>query len=124
MELNQKKELFLNIFVSGLDKDKCYILSDITEDEQKILENDKDFLLDMKRVECLEEQKLLEMHTKAIQIATDKGLTSGVEWRLSKINPRRWGNKEIEDNEKPLLIKFCEVTKEDLEKNKNIEISK
>ena len=94
MTLEEKKGLMLECVKLGMDFFSSAILAECTDEEIEVLEEDAAFTRRIRIQEVFEEKRLLEKHNTAIEEAVIKGSAAAVQWKLEKINPGRWGNKE------------------------------
>lgn len=94
--LEGKKEIFLELIQLGMDPDKASLIAELSEEQVKELSNDESFNNEIACRLAYEEKRLLDIHMKACQIQASKGSTSGIQWKLSKLNPDRWGDKKTE----------------------------
>ena len=109
MLLENKKEHILRCVKLGLNLYEAEIITECTEEEIEILDNDDEFKKQVKQQKVLEEYDLLTRQEQAISVAIDRGGSAGVQWKLERINPSRWAGKE--EGENPL---------DDLELNVNL----
>lgn len=89
-----KKEHILRCVKLGMQLYKAQIYAQCTEEEIKLLDNDKNFLKQVEQQYALQEYELLLKHNNAIAIATEKGNASPIQWRLSKLNPNHYASKD------------------------------
>ena len=99
MNLRNKKEHVLRCIRLGMDLYQAEILAECTVEEIEYLDKDEDFQLLVKQEAILEEYQLLEKHEIAMEIALSRGNTMAIQWKLEKLNPKKWG-KEKEDESK------------------------
>jgi len=93
MELVDKKEHIIRCIKLGMDQYSSCIISQCTEEELKLLDEDKVFKQEVLFTQKLQERDLLEQHSEASLIAGMKGNTHGFEWRLERMNPEQFGKR-------------------------------
>lgn len=93
MNMEHKKYLIEEAVKLGMDKYSTYLLAECTDTEIEEIENDKDFQSKLDILILIEERELLQSHNDAIKHAIQKGNSRPIEWRLSKLNPEKWGDK-------------------------------
>lgn len=93
MTLDDRKDHVLRFVKLGLDLYSSMLLSECTDEEIESLENDKSFLRDVEICNIIAEKELLEKYDIAMEIASSRGNTNPIQWRLSKLNPDRWGTR-------------------------------
>lgn len=93
MELDQKKEHALRCIKLGMSLEDSLFVSECTDKEIDILTEDEEFLHDVKMQQKLEEMELLRTHNIALQIASRKGKSRPIEWKLGIMNGDRYGAK-------------------------------
>lgn len=98
MEYNLKKDYILQVVKTGITLEKAFILAEASENEIESLKLDKSFLRDLEVQAIIEEKRLLELFNDGMEIATSKGNTNPIQWRLSKLDPVRWGKGENTDS--------------------------
>lgn len=91
MKLEYKKEQILRLVPLGIDLDRAFIYSECTDEDIIKLKNDASFNRELQIREILEEKRLLQEHRKALKKQVNRGITTGVQWKLAKINPEKWG---------------------------------
>ncbi len=102
MDFENKKDHILRCIKLGLDLYQAEILSECTVEEIDKLDDDEHFQLLVQQEAILEEYELLEKHKTAMDLASSRGNTSAIQWKLEKLNPKKWGNdKEEEENKSP-----------------------
>lgn len=84
-----------------MDLFQAEILAECTEEEMKQLEEDQEFQLHLKQEMILEEYELLEKHKDAMNTAISKGNTTAIQWKLERINPKKWARKEDPSGRSP-----------------------
>ena len=94
MEFRDKEESVLEFIRLGMDFVKACLASGLTEEEQEFLEDDESFQRKLLVEDACFEKTLLERHETASILAEKKGSTHAIEWKLAKLNPSRFGNKE------------------------------
>lgn len=94
--IDHKKDMILNCINLGIEKERAFVLAQCSEKETEKLEKDQTFLKEIEIHEIMLEEQLLVEHEKALQFAIAKGNTRPIEWKLSKINPERWGTTKEE----------------------------
>lgn len=93
MELEEKKEHVLRFIKLGLDLYSSCIMAECADEEIEILEGDAKFLKKVEVCNILAEKELLEKYEVAMRIAANNGKTEPIKWRLEKLNPSRWSDK-------------------------------
>ena len=110
MDFGNKKEHILRCIKLGLDLYQAEILSECTVEEIETLDKDKHFQLLVRQEAILEEYELLEKHKRVIDDAVLRGNASALQWKLEKINPKRWGKeKESEEDKSPFSDEKLEI---------------
>lgn len=109
MTLEQKKEHSLRCIKLGMDIADSLFIAECTDEEMDKLLEDEAYLNQVKLVQKLEEMALLKKHNIALQIGIQRGNTKPIEWRLGKLNARKWGPKiefipDEHENRKPSKI--------------------
>jgi uncharacterized membrane protein YkoI len=99
MELDDRKEHIIRCIKLGMDLDSSMYCAECTASEIELLRKDEDFTGKVKTYQSIEEYNVLEDFDSAMGIALAKGQTAAAQWKLSKINKKRWGN-ETEDKGK------------------------
>jgi len=94
VNIKQKKEHILRCIRLGMDLFSAALIAECTDEELETLENDPKFNKRIKIEYAIEEERLLNKHNTAIEEAVIKGNAHSVQWKLEKLNPGRWGNKE------------------------------
>ena len=94
MSFEEKKALVLSCTRLGMDLFSSALLAECTEDEVNQLDNDRDFQRRMGIETAIEEKRLLDKHNSAMTLAADRGNAGPIQWKLEKLNPRRWGSKD------------------------------
>lgn len=79
-----------------MEYEKALILSECTDADELSLESDTLFQKELEVSLAQEEARMLQYHRKACQIAAMKGSTTGMQWKLGKMNPDKWGEKKID----------------------------
>lgn len=97
MELSGKKEHVLRCTKLGMDFFSSCVIATCTIDEMALLEKDESFQMQILQQEKIAEYELLKDHNIASRIAINRGNASPVQWRLAKINPKRWGDGKKDD---------------------------
>ena len=92
--LSSKKERIIECVRSGLPYDRALILCEINDKQLEKLKNDTAFQRRIKIIDVMEEQRLINQHNAANEQAIKQGISRGIEWRLSKINPKHWGDEK------------------------------
>lgn len=92
--LEDKKRMLLELTKLNMDLEKAYLIAECTDEDIKTLEKDEYFTRQLSVQRAIEERRLLEWHQKACKIAMKRGSASGIQWKLSKINPDKWGDKK------------------------------
>ena len=96
MTLNKKKEQILRFVKTGMALYESALLAECTEDEIELLEQDDVLVRRVRFEHAREEQRLLGNHNTAMDIAMERGNASPIQWRLERLNPRRWGAQNTE----------------------------
>jgi len=96
MTLNQKKEHILRCIKLGMGLYKAQLVSECTELEIVLLEEDKVFLKEIEQQYAISEYELLIKHNTAIDISKSRGNANPIQWKLSKLNPEQWASKDKE----------------------------
>lgn len=91
MKLEYKKEQVLRLVPLGIDLDRAFIYSECTDEDIEKLKKDVLFNKELQIRQIMEEKHLLQEHRKALKKQTNKGITTGTQWKLAKINPEKWG---------------------------------
>lgn len=94
--LEDKKKIIYNLTKLGMDIDKAHLIAECSEEEIALLDKDVDFNKKLEVYLAIAEKRLLKMHAKACRISAEKGSATGIQWKLSKINPDKWGDKKVE----------------------------
>lgn len=94
MTLEMKKEMIEYMIRLGMDFHTACLASELTEDEEDEVMDDEKFQRIIAVNTALLEKDLLERHDSASKIGELRGSCSGLQWKLEKINPKRYGNKE------------------------------
>jgi len=94
MTLEQKKEHILRCVKLGMELFKAELVAECAPDEIEAFEKDPVFMEDVERAYAIEEFNLLQKHQTALSIAIMSGRANPVQWKLGKINPKRWGTNE------------------------------
>lgn len=94
MELKEKKQHIIRCIKLGMSLFKAQLISECTDEEITILNNDEIFLNRIEQQYAIEEYALLLKHNSAIEIARDKGNANPIQWRLAKLNPDDWDSKD------------------------------
>ena len=98
MNLKSKKEQILRLIKLGMELYRAELILGCTEDEIKELEKDLNFNQRIKEHDAIAEKELLDRLEDAIDVGVDKGKSSAIQWKLERINPKRWGSKEMDNN--------------------------
>lgn len=124
MELESKKRNILRWIPLGLDAEEAYLAAECTEEEIEVLKKDEVLQRSIEIHKLMEEKRLLKLHKKAMEIAAGKGNTQGIQWKLSKMKPVKWGDgkRTDENNDRPLRIIFESLPKNTLIDNDDIDI--
>ena len=93
VELNQKIEHAIRCIKLGMTLEDSLFIAECTDDEMETLYDDEAFLRKVKLHQKLEEMDLLKQHNIAMEIATSRGNTKPIEWKLGIMNNKRWGSK-------------------------------
>ncbi len=96
MTLESKKEHILRLIKLGMELYRAELITECTEEEIDNIEKDEKFNRKAEIYDAISEKELLDKLEKAIDIAVDKGKSSAIQWKLERLNPGRWGNKEAE----------------------------
>lgn len=92
-DLTDKKDLIINAVRLGMTWRDAALSCAIPDAEILRLEKDPEFLREISITEKILEKDLLQMHDQAVLTAMEKGNAAPIQWRLSCINPVRWGGK-------------------------------
>lgn len=98
MTIDEKRQLIQEAYKLGMDIYSCYILTECTDNEIEILDNDEQFKSRLKIILKQQEKELLDKYEIATDIAIQKGNTKPIEWMLTKLNPVRWQDVKITKN--------------------------
>ena len=93
MELKQKIEHTIRCIKLGMTLEDSLFIAECTDEEMETLYTDEKFLHKVKLHQKIEEMNLLKQHNIAMEIATAKGNTKPIEWKLGIMNKNRWGSK-------------------------------
>ena len=99
MDYKQKRQHVLRYVKLGMALYESMVLAGLTKKEMADLENDTRFARRIEAVRALQEYELLEAHGVTAKIAASKGNAHPIEWRLTKLNPGRYG--AAAEKEKP-----------------------
>lgn len=99
MKLEEKKDHILRCMRLGMDFFSASLVAECTEKELDILDNDKYFQRRLLIEHALEEERLLKKHNDAIEEAVIRGRANSIQWKLERLNPKRWGSKETTRSE-------------------------
>ena len=112
-----------------MDVYSSYIVSECTEQEIELLEEDKEFQRRLQVRQRTEEKNLLEKLDSTINIAASKGNASPLIWKLGIINEERYnkqaGKKDPSPDIKNAIVFSSEHevgTKEELSAYDNVEV--
>lgn len=94
MKLDEKKDHILRCVRLGMDLFSAALIAECTDEELDVLEQDPVFQRRIKIETAIEEERLLNKHNAAIEEAVVRGKANPIQWKLEKLNPRRWGSKE------------------------------
>jgi len=94
MTIEQKKEHILRCVKLGMELYRAELVSECTLEEIELIENDKLFLKRIEQQYAIEEYSLLTKHNVALNIAQSRGNASPIQWKLGKLNPKRWDTKD------------------------------
>ena len=94
MTLDEKKTHVLRCIRLGMDFTTSSLVAECSEPELTALEEDIEFQRRISIEMALEEHRLLSKHNAVIEEAAIRGNGAPIQWRLEKLNPRRYGNKE------------------------------
>jgi hypothetical protein len=73
------------------------LVAECSLEEIDEIESDPDFLREIKLHHAISEMELLEKHEEAMELQVEQGKTSAVQWKLERVNPRRWGKDDSKD---------------------------
>ncbi len=94
MKIAEKRDHILRCIRLGMDLFSAALIAECTDEELEKLEEDPKFNKRIKIEYAIEEERLLNKHNTAIEESVIKGNAHSVQWKLEKLNPGRWGNKE------------------------------
>lgn len=108
----------------GCSEEEAFLLAGCTEEQAEFLRNDAEFKKLVKLYVARETAKLLQAHRKASLLAAEKGSVTGLQWKLSKLNPSKFGNVDnsAPDKNSKLVIQFQNMTREELENMEGIDV--
>ena len=105
MNLIKKKEHILRCVRLGMELFRAELVAECTEKEIEKLEEDEEFRQQVEQHYALEEYNLLVKHNNAMNVAIMTGRTSAIQWKLERLNPRRWSSGEDDSSKsKPLKL--------------------
>jgi len=96
MTLETKKKIIYNTIKTGMELKRAFLLAECSDEDIEQIESDEEFMTKIDKYQVYAERKMLELHAKACQIAATKGNTTGMQWKLGKLNPDRWGEKKTD----------------------------
>jgi len=96
MTFEQKKDHIIRCVKLGMELYRAELVSECTLEEIELLDKDKDFLKRIDQQYAIEEYALLTKHNVALEIAKTRGNASPIQWKLGKLNPKRWDSKDKE----------------------------
>jgi len=94
MTLEQKKEHILRCVKLGMELYKAELISECTLEETELIEEDKLFLKRIEQQYAISEYELLTKHNTVLSLAESKGNAGPIQWKLGKLNPKRWDSKD------------------------------
>ncbi len=94
MTIEQKKDHILRCIKLGMELYKAELIAECTEVEIKEIAEDELFLKRIEQQYALEEYSLLMKHNVALEISKTRGNANPIQWKLSKLNPKRWDIKD------------------------------
>jgi len=94
MTIDRKKEHILRCVKLGMDVFQAQLIAECSIKEIEKLDEDKDFQDAIELHNAISELELLEQHEAAILLQAERGTTSAIQWKLERINPKRWGKDE------------------------------
>lgn len=94
MDLNSKKENILRCVKLGMHFYQAALVAECSEEEIEEIERDELFKRKVSSHHAFEEYRLLQKHNTAIEEAVLRGNAAAIQWKLERLNPERWGNKE------------------------------
>ena len=97
MNLKDKKEQILRLIKLGMELYRAELVLGCSEEEIKKIEEDLNFNQRVKEHEAISEKELLDKLEDAIDFGVDKGKSSAIQWKLERINAKRWGSKEMDN---------------------------
>ena len=102
MEIEERKDLIVEGIRLGMDFYRSCLLAECPDEQIAEFENDSFFMRRLKIEEAIKEKELLERHDAAMSAAALKGNTTALQWKLERINPKRWavGGRTEEPDEK------------------------
>jgi len=98
MNIEGKKEHILRCVKLGMELFQAELVAECSVEDIEKIEEDKVFLRVVKNHKAYAEFALLEKHEKAMNNQLVEGKTSAAQWKLERMNPRKWGR---EDSKQP-----------------------
>ena len=98
MDIEGKKNHILRCVKLGMELLQAELVAECSVEDIEKIEEDKSFLRQVKNYFAYAEFDLLERHEKAMNNQLVEGKTAAAQWKLERINPRRWGK---EDSKQP-----------------------
>ena len=85
-----------------MDLFSAALVAECTDEEIDKFEKDPVFKRRLLIENALEEKRLLEKHNYAMEEAAIRGKANPIQWKLEKLNPRRWSSKETGKSQKEI----------------------
>ena len=83
----------IGMLMQGCTLDTACLAIGLPEKTIDLINNDPKLLKDFEIVQAKAEIDLLSLHTETMTIASLKGNAAPIQWRLERMNPKRWGGK-------------------------------
>jgi len=107
MTLEDKKNYVKRYIRLGMDRASAMMVAELTFEEMEELDKDEVFNRQLDFQAKLEEKALLEKFDTAMNATVAAYDTKDVRWKLSKLNPARWGEgQKAGKTNNPLNIKI------------------
>lgn len=94
MNLDQKKEHVIRCVRLGMDLVSAALVAECTADELDEIESDETFIRLIDIYAAIEERDLIVKFNRAMEDELHSGKTHAVRWKLERVNPRRWGQRD------------------------------
>lgn len=98
MNIEGKKNHILRCVKLGMELFQAELVAECSVEDIEKIEEDKSFLREVKNYFAYAEFALLEKHNNAMELQLIEGRTTAAQWKLERMNPRRWGR---EDSKQP-----------------------